>query len=91
MNRQINAMSDEQLAAFDGGEDMTPDVPTPEQYQAATVRLQSWRQVTIDGGIEHPEMRVQFVNGVVTLDQEGQHIWLSPAMLQAAAEWVAQQ
>jgi hypothetical protein len=93
MNRQLSALSDDQLAAFDGGDDLAPDMPTQEptaeQFATATVRLQTWRQVTIDGGIEHPEMRVQFVNGVVTLDQEGQHIWLSPAMLQVAAEWVA--
>ena len=91
MNRQLSALSDDQLAAFDGGDDLAPDVPTAEQFATATVRLQTWRQVTIDGGIEHTEMRVQFVNGVVTLDQEGQHIVLSPAMLQAAAQWVAQQ
>jgi hypothetical protein len=94
MNRQLSALTDDEWAAMDF-DDLAPDVPTqeptPEQFVTATVRLQTWRQVTIDGGIEHPEMRVQFVNGVVTLDQEGQHIWLSPAMLRAAADWVAQQ
>jgi hypothetical protein len=92
MNRQLSALSDDQLAAFDGGDDLAPDVPTQEQYDAALARLQSWRQTTIDGGAGLPDVNVEFHEfTTVTIWQEGQFIQLSPAMLQAAAEWVAQQ
>jgi hypothetical protein len=96
MNRQLSALSDAQLAAFDGGDDLAPDVPTqeptPEQYQAALVRLRAWRSTTIDGGTGLPDVNVEFHEfTTVTMWQEGQFIQLSPAMLQAAADWVAQQ
>jgi len=95
MNRQLSALTPDEWAAMDF-DDLAPDIPTqeptPGQYQQALARLQSWRQTMIDGGAGLPDVNVEFHEGTtVTIWQEGQFIQLSPAMLRAAAEWVAQQ
>ena len=95
MNRQLSALTDDQLAAFDGGDDLAPDVPTqeptPEMYAAALSRLKTRREATFDGGDDWHDLRVQLVDGAVIVDQCGAFLWLSPDMLRAAADWVAQQ
>ena len=89
MNRQLSAVDDWDGMDWDAD---APDVPTPEQYQQALVRLQSWRQTTIDGGTGLPEVHVELHEfTTVTMWQEGQFIQLSPAMLRAAVKWVEAQ
>ena len=95
MNRQLSALSDDQLAAFDGGDYLAPDIPTqeptPEQYQQALARLATMRQTRIDGGAEFTDLYVDLCEGTVSLVSESNYIVLSPAMLRQAAEWVTQQ
>ena len=91
MNRQLDAMSDAELAAFDGGEDMTPDVPTPEQYSAALHRLRNTRRATIGDSSGLPEIEVEVYFDKVTIRDEYSYVVLSTAMLRQAADWVEAQ
>jgi predicted RNA-binding protein associated with RNAse of E/G family len=94
MNRQLSALTDDEWAAMDF-DNLAPDMPTqeptPEQFQAALARLATMRQTRIDGGWEFTDLYVDLCEGTVSLVSESDYIVLSPAMLQAAAEWVAQQ
>ena len=92
MNKQLSALTDDEWAAMDF-DDLAPDVPTAEptaeQYQQALARLATMRQATIDGGTDYDDLHLDICNDTVTMAQDGQWIWLSPEMLQAAADWVA--
>jgi hypothetical protein len=94
MNRQLSALTPDEWAAMDF-DDLAPNVPTqeptPEQYQQALARLATMRQTMIDGGAGFTDLYVDLCEGAVSLVSESDYIVLSPAMLQAAAEWVAQQ
>ena len=94
MNRQLSALSDDEWAAMDFdylAPDMPTQEPTAEEYRAALARLATMRQTRIDGGWEFTDLYVDLCEGTVSLMSESDCIVLSPAMLQAAAEWVAQQ
>ena len=91
MNRQLSALSDDQLAAFDGGEVVAPDMPTPEQFDAALARLRGDLRASVVVGSDDfdlPDVTVQLIDGTVILEQDGAFMWLSPAMMQTAAMWV---
>jgi hypothetical protein len=61
-------------------------------YGQALARLRSIRSVTIPGGDDFADLTVDFDGGdTVTIEAYGFFIWLSPEMLQAAAEWVGAQ
>jgi hypothetical protein len=88
MNRQLSALTDEQLAAFDGGDDLTPGTPTPEMYAVALERLANMHQATVPGDDDYNDLHLDICDGTVALAQNGQWIFLSPEMLQSAADWV---
>ena len=91
MNRQLSALSDDQLAAFDGGDDLAPDVPTAEQFSTALHRLRNTHRTIIGDSSRLPEVEVEVYNGTVTIRDEYSFIVLSSEMLRQAADWVEAQ
>ncbi len=60
-------------------------------YEAALNALWSQRQTVIDGGDVYGELNIFFDGETVTLEHDGQFIWMSPAVLRAAVDWVDKQ